>query len=73
MEHRDQIEAIVAEAMRDGDGGAQWGRAALADAWTRVRRQLRDLRDTATTLAEDERTALQLLQRFQAAPPGGGI
>jgi hypothetical protein len=64
MEHRDQIEAIVAEASR-ACGNSTWrGRAGFVTVWTQVRRQLRDLRDTATSLAEDERTALQLLQQL---------
>lgn len=62
MEHRKQIEAIVAEAI------SQWtaGREEFVAAWTEVRRQLRNLRDTSTSLREDERAALQLLRQLQA-------
>jgi hypothetical protein len=65
MEHRHQIEAIVSEAMRAGSGGT--GRAGFLRVWGEIRRQLRALRDTATSLVEDERTALQFLRQIQAA------
>src|SRR5437867_13291592 len=57
MEHRKQIEAIVTEAV------SHWtaGRDGFVAAWAEVRRQLRRLRDTSTSLREDERTAVQLL------------
>ena len=63
MEHRKQIEAIVAEAI------SHWtaGREGFVAAWAEVRRQLRSLRDTSTSLREDERAALQLLRQLQAA------
>jgi hypothetical protein len=67
MEHRDQIEAIVLEAVRRWGDGYWRGRDGFAQAWSEVRQQLRGLRDTATSLVEDERTALQLLRRLQAA------
>ena len=63
MEHRSQIEAIVRDAMQTGSQSA--GRAGFAGIWAEVRRQLRALRDTATSLIEDERTALQLLRQLQ--------
>ena len=56
MEHRHQIEAIVGEAARAWSAGS--GRAGFAGVWGEIRRQLRGLRDTATSLIEDERTAL---------------
>ena len=65
MEHRQQIEAIVREAVRPGS--AESGRAGFTREWGEVRRQLRALRDTATSLVEDERTALQFLRQLQAA------
>ena len=60
MEHRKQIEAIVTEAV------AHWtaGREEFVAAWAEVRRQLRRLGDTSTSLLEDERTALQLLRQM---------
>ena len=60
MEHRKQIEAIVRDAV------TQWtaGREEFVAAWAEVRRQLRRLRDTSTSLLEDERTALQLLRQM---------
>jgi hypothetical protein len=67
MEHRHQIEAIVREAARAGSG--QSGRAGFARVWGEIRRQLRALRDTATSLVEDERAALQFLRQIQAARP----
>ena len=63
MEHRHQIEAIVREAVRADSGGS--GRAGFARMWGEIRRQLRALRDTATSLVEDERTALQFLRQLQ--------
>jgi hypothetical protein len=71
MEDRDRIEAIVTEALRGWSEGGGRGRDRLAATWGQVRRQLRALRDTATSLEEDERTALQLLRRFQVAPAMG--
>jgi hypothetical protein len=68
MEDRDRIEAIVTEALRGWSDSGGRGRDRLAATWSQVRRQLRALRDTATSLEEDERTALQLLRRFQVAP-----
>ena len=65
MEHRQQIEAIVREAVRAGS--AESGRAGFTRVWGEVRRQLRALRDTATSLVEDERTALQFLRQLQSA------
>jgi hypothetical protein len=65
VEHRDQIEAIVVEAVRRWGDGYWQGRHGFARAWAEVRQQLRGLRDTATSLVEDERTALQLLRRLQ--------
>lgn len=65
MEHRHQIEAIVSEAVRAG--GSEPGRAGFARMWGEIRRQLRALRDTATSLVEDERTAMQFLRQIQAA------
>jgi hypothetical protein len=64
MEHRMQIEAIVKEA------AAHWtaGREGFVAAWDEVRRQLRRLRDTSTSLREDERAALQLLRQLQIRP-----
>jgi hypothetical protein len=64
MEHRMQIEAIVKEAL------AQWtaGKEEFVAAWAEVRRQLRRLRDTSTSLREDERAALQLLRQLQTRP-----
>jgi len=67
MEHRSQIETIVRDAMRTWNGSA--GRAGFTGMWTEVRRQLRALRDTATSLAEDERTALQFLRQLQVSRP----
>jgi len=67
VEHRIQIEAIVRDVMRAWNGGA--GRAGVVAMWTEVRRQLRALRDTATSLAEDERTALQFLRQIQVSRP----
>jgi len=67
MEHRSQIETIVRDAMRAGSGAA--GRAGLAGVWAEVRRQLRALRDTTTSLIEDERTALQFLRQLQVSRP----
>ena len=46
MEHRQQIEAIVREAVRAGS--AESGRAGFTRVWGEIRRQLRALRDTAT-------------------------
>ena len=46
-EHRSQIETIVRDALRAGNGGA--GRAGIARMWGEVRRQLRALRDTTTS------------------------
>ena len=63
MEHRHQIEAIVSEAVRAGSG--EPGRAGFARIWGEIRRQLRALRDTATSLVEDERTALQYPRQIQ--------
>jgi hypothetical protein len=60
VENRDQIRAIVSEAVQTWSGQ----RDGFASAWAEVRRRLRGLRDTATTLREDERTALQLLRGF---------
>ena len=57
MEHRDQISAIVSEAVAKCSGEYD----SLASTWAEVRRRLRGLRDTTTTLREDERIALQLL------------
>jgi hypothetical protein len=65
MEHRSQIEAIVRDAMRASNGTA--GRAGFAGVWGEVRRQLRALRDTTTSLLEDERTALQFLRQLQVS------
>jgi hypothetical protein len=65
MEHRHQIEAIVRDAARAWSEGS--GRAGFARVWGEIRRQLRGLRDTATSLIEDERTALQFLRQIQAA------
>ena len=67
MEHRSQIEAIVRDAMRACSDTA--GRASFAGMWAEVRRQLRALRDTTTSLVEDERTALQFLRQFQVSRP----
>jgi hypothetical protein len=67
MEHRSQIEAIVRDAMRSWSHTA--GRAGFAGMWAEVRRQLRALRDTTTSLAEDERTALLCLRQFQVPRP----
>jgi hypothetical protein len=67
MEHRSQIEAIVRDAMRACSDTA--GRAGFAGMWAEVRRQLRALRDTTTSLVEDERTALQFLRQLQVARP----
>ena len=61
MEHRKQIEAIVREA--DWTAGLE----GFVAAWAEIRRQLRSLRDTSTSLREDERAALQLLRQLQAA------
>ena len=58
VENRDQINAIVMEAVR----GCGCGRDGFAAAWAEVRRRLRGLRDTTTALREDETTALQLLR-----------
>jgi hypothetical protein len=58
VEHRDQIRTIVAEVMHSSGGQ----RDGFVSAWAEVRRRLRGLRDTTTTLREDERTALQLLR-----------
>jgi hypothetical protein len=60
MEHRMQIEAIVKEAV----GHWSAGRDGFVAVWAEVRRQLRRLRDTSTSLREDERTALQLLRQM---------
>jgi hypothetical protein len=65
MEHRSQIEAIVRDTMRACSDTA--GRAGFAAMWAEVRRQLRALRDTATSLVEDERTALQFLRQLQVS------
>lgn len=65
MEHQQQIEAIVSEVARAGSG--ERGRAGFARVWREIRRQLRALRDTTTTLVEDERTALQFLRQIQTA------
>ncbi len=65
MEHRRHIEAIVSDVMRTWSGSA--GRAGFAAMWVEVRRQLRALRDTTTSLVEDERTALQLLHQLQVS------
>ena len=67
MEHRSQIEGIVRDAMRAGSSAA--GRAGFAGVWAEVRRQLRALRDTTTSLIEDERTALQFLRQLQVSRP----
>jgi hypothetical protein len=67
VEHRSQIEAIVRDVTRAWNGGA--GRAGIVAMWAEVRRQLRALRDTATSLAEDERTALQFLGQNQVSRP----
>lgn len=67
MEHRHQIEAIVSEAVRAASDGSERGRAGFARIWSEIRRQLRAMRDTATSLVEDERTALQLLRQIQTA------
>ena len=40
------------------------GRDGFVALWAEVRRQLRRLRDTSTSLREDERTALQLLRQM---------
>ena len=64
MEHRHQIETIVRDVVRGGSDAA--GRAGFARMWAEIRRQLRALRDTATSLIEDERTALQCLRQLQA-------
>jgi hypothetical protein len=58
VEHRDQISAIVSEAVAKCSGEHH----AIASTWAEVRRRLRGLRDTATTLREDEQIALQLLR-----------
>jgi hypothetical protein len=63
MEHRYQIEAIVREVVRAESHEA--GRAGFARVWGEIRRQLRALRDTATSLIEDERAALQCLRQLQ--------
>ncbi len=64
MEHRHQIEAIVREVVRAESHAG--GRAGFARSWGEIRRQLRALRDTATSLIEDERAALQFLRQLQA-------
>jgi hypothetical protein len=63
MEHGDHVRGIVVEVVRRWNGGPD----GFAGAWAEVRRQLRALRDTSTTLIEDERTALELLRRLQTA------
>lgn len=68
MEHREQIEAIVRDVLRAGNEEAWRGRAGFLQLWSSVRRRLRALRDTATSLWEDEQTALALLYRAQAPP-----
>jgi hypothetical protein len=67
MEHRSQIEAIVRDTMRAWNDSA--GRAGFTAMWAEVRRQLRALRDTTTSLVEDERTALQFLRQLQVSRP----
>jgi len=73
VEHRDQIEAIVLEAVRRWGDGFWRGRDGFAHAWREVRQQLRGLRDTATSLVEDERTALQLLRGLQVTPSSNTV
>ena len=58
VEHRMQINAIVMEAVGSRTGEGQ----AFASTWAEVRRRLRGLRDTDTTLREDEQIALQFLR-----------
>ena len=60
MEHRDQINTIVMEAVGNWSGD----RHDFTAAWAEVRRRLRGLRDTATTLREDEQMAMQILRRL---------
>ena len=60
MEHREQINTIVMEAVGNWSGD----RHDFTAAWAEVRRRLRGLRDTTTTLREDERTAMQILRRL---------
>jgi len=66
MEHRMQIEAIIQDAVArvPSQGMMTAGRDGFVAAWAEVRRQLRRLRDTSTSLREDERTALQLLRQM---------
>lgn len=63
MEHQEQIEAIVRDVLRAGNEEAWRGRTGFLQLWSSVRRRLRALRDTATSLWEDEQTALALLYR----------
>jgi hypothetical protein len=58
VEHRDQIRTIVTEVMHSPESHHD----GFVSAWAEVRRRLRGLRDTTTTLREDERTALQVLR-----------
>jgi hypothetical protein len=64
VEHREQIEALVSDVIREQDARAHPGQDTLAHAWAEVQRQLRALRDTSTSLPEDERLALQYLLRL---------
>jgi hypothetical protein len=64
VEHRHQIEAIVREAMHPWIVGADRSPEGFFTAWAEVRRQLRTLRDTTTSLNEDEGTARQLLRQL---------
>jgi hypothetical protein len=63
MEHRDHVRGIVVDVLHRWNGRP----ASFVEAWTEVRRELRALRDTSSTLREDERTALEVLRGFQAA------
>ena len=65
MGHQEQIDALVREAILMWEQSGRRGRDGFAAMWVEVRRRLRGLRDTATSLAEDQQTALRLLQRLQ--------